>query len=231
MSDVLENLPALPYLPNILDGTWRDVFFSLRTRPQILVLTSGAIDAGDLRFLSLMAQAADKAGRLSTLLMVGVDESQPSVPDLPPNLEWMSLAKFDSAAKGETREAMVLALLWSLRPPIIIVRGTDIGLRVIKRYNAQIRRYMRVILVTTPSDEIGRAEMIAQSLACMLEADFVLMDGDGISEAERIAYGVPKKILRRIIPLDIKSNFAERSLDDIADVMQAENVSNLGWHK
>ncbi|MCW8087505.1 hypothetical protein [Sabulicella glaciei] len=223
LEGTLSELPFLPHTPHSLDRKWREIFQSLRSRPHVLVLVDRIDDREVSDFLDGFARAADEAGCLPNAFVLAVDEAEPSVGlDLSSDLDWMSLSEFDPPNSRETREALVAALLWSIRPPVVIAFRTEIGLHVLRRYSTQLRRHLRIVVALVSPEGSDRPAALAGALSHLEFADLVLAGSHGITEDERLTHGLPKEAATRVLPLDMEVGGGDRTWDRLAALLRVD---------
>ncbi|WP_207540781.1 hypothetical protein [Sabulicella rubraurantiaca] len=205
LAGTLPDLPFLPHTRHSLDRKWREVFQSLRSRPDVLVLVDRIDNPATLKFLCALARVAEEVGCPPDTLALAADEDIPSVGlGLPSDLDWMSLAEFDPPNSRETRETLVASLLWSVRPPVVVAFGTEIGLHVLRRYNAQLRRHLRIVVALPVPEESRRHAALSSALSYLEFADLLLVGSYGLTEEERVTYGIPREVAARVLPLDMR---------------------------
>jgi hypothetical protein len=189
----LERLPVLPFLKADADHAWRALFQSLRSRPDILVMAANLDSDGAADFVAQLADSAP--GR--QIVSVAVDEQAPSVGlALPNTIETISLAEFETGEGQALRERLAVALVWSLRPRVVVVHDSAVMREVLRRNGATMRRHMRVIVA------LGEPEPDWAEVAVLLDSATLIMAGAaGLSEKLRHTHAIPRSAIGRVWPL------------------------------
>jgi hypothetical protein len=195
----LERLPVQP-LPNAKsDHSWRALFESLRSRPDILVMVGSLDDSIATDFLIHLAEAAPER----KILAIAVDEQERSVGlALPDTIDIISLAEFETGEGKALRERLAVAVIWSLRPKVVATIDSAVMREALLRYGGTIRRHMHVILAT------GSPEPNWAELAGMLgSADLIMAGTTALSEELRLSHAIPRSAISRIWPLRPNGEF------------------------
>lgn len=189
----LERLPVQPFLNAEADHAWRALFQSLRSRPDILVMAANLDAVGATEFLVHLADAAPDR----EILAVAVDEQDLSVGlALPDTIETISLAEFETGEGHALRERLAVALVWSLRPKVVVAHDSAVMREVLRRIGATIRRHMRVIVA------MGAPEPDWAEVAALLDsADLIMAGTAGLSEKLRRTHAIPSSAIGRVWPL------------------------------
>lgn len=189
----LERLPVQPFLNAEADHSWRSLFQSLRSRPDILFLAANLDSVGTTEFLAHLAEAAPDR----EILAVAVDEQVVSVGlAVSDTIETISLAEFETGEGQPLRERLALALVWSLRPKVVAVLDSPVMREVLRRNGATIRRHMRVIVA------MGGPEPDFAEVAALLDSsDLIMVGSEGLSEELRRTHAIPCSAIGRVWPL------------------------------
>ena len=188
----LERMPVQPFLNAEADHSWRSLFQSLRSRPDILFMASKLDSFGITDFLIHLADAAPAR----EILAVAVDEQVVSVGmALPDTIETISLAEFETGEGQPLRERLAVALVWSLRPKVVIVLDSPVMREVLLRSGATIRRHMRVIVA------MGGPEPDFAEVAALLDSsDLIMVGSAALSEELRLIHAIPRSAISRVWP-------------------------------
>lgn len=189
----LERLPVQPVLNAEADHAWRSLFQSLRARPDILFMAANLDSFGTTEFLVHLADAAPDR----EILAVAVDEQVVSVGlALPDTIETISLAEFETGEGRALRDRLAVALVWSLRPKVVVAHDSAVMGEVLRRIGATLRHHMRVIVA------IGASEPDFAEVAAMLDsADLIMVGAEGLSEELRLTHAIPRSAIGRVLPL------------------------------